>query len=65
MEYILYVVMFLLGCLTAWYIVKRRFGNGEFSVNEHDADKDVYKLMVDDFDKLHTRKYLLVKITRK
>lgn len=65
MEYVLYVVMFLLGCLNTWYIVKRCFGNGEFLVNEQDADKDVYKLMVNDFDKLHTRKYLLVKITRK
>ena len=45
--------------------MKFRFQNGKFEVNETDADKDVYKLIINDFDKLHKRKYLLVRITRK
>ena len=55
----------ILGIILSWIFVKVRFKNGEFQVNETDADKDVYKLTIDDFNKLHQRKYLLVRITRK
>ena len=55
----------ILGIILSWIFVKFRFKNGEFQVNETDADKDVYKLTIDDFNKLHQRKYLLVRITRK
>ena len=30
-----------------------------------EINKDVYKLVINDFDKLHKRRYLLVRITRK
>ena len=63
------IVGLLIGCIVgfilSWIFVKYRFKNGEFQVNETDADKDVYKLTIDDFNKLHQRKYLLVRITRK
>lgn len=55
----------LLGIIISWIFVKARFKNGDFQVNETDADKDVYKLIINDFDKLHKRRYLLVRITRK
>ena len=55
----------LLGIVISWIFVKFRFQNGKFEVNETDADKDVYKLIINDFDKLHKRRYLLVRITRK
>ena len=55
----------ILGIIVSWIFVKFRFKNGEFQVNETDADKDVYKLIINDFDKLHKRRYLLVRITRK
>ena len=55
----------ILGIIISWIFVKVRFKNGEFQVNETDADKDVYKLIINDFDKLHKRRYLLVRITRK
>ena len=55
----------ILGIILSWIFVKVRFKNGEFQVNETDADKDVYKLIINDFDKLHKRRYLLVRITRK
>ena len=55
----------LLGIAISWIFVKFRFQNGKFEVNETDADKDVYKLIINDFDKLHKRRYLLVRITRK
>ena len=55
----------ILGIILSWIFVKFRFKNGEFQVNETDADKDVYKLIINDFDKLHKRRYLLVRITRK
>ena len=55
----------LLGIIISWIFVKFRFKNGDFQVNETDADKDVYKLIINDFDKLHKRRYLLVRITRK
>ena len=55
----------LLGIIISWIFVKVRFGNGRFDINETDADKDVYKLIINDFDKLHKRRYLLVRITRK
>lgn len=55
----------IIGIILSWIFVKFRFQNGDFQVNETDADKDVYKLIINDFDKLHKRKYLLVRITRK
>ena len=55
----------LLGIIISWIFVKVRFGNGCFDINETDANKDVYKLTIDDFNKLHLRNYLLVRITRK
>ena len=55
----------ILGIILSWIFVKFWFKNGEFQVNETDADKDVYKLIINDFDKLHKRRYLLVRITRK
>lgn len=55
----------LFGIIISWIFVKVGFGNGNFQVNETDADKDVYKLIINDFDKLHKRRYLLVRITRK
>ena len=55
----------ILGIIISWIFVKVRFGNGRFDINETDVNKDVYKLTIDDFNKLHLRKYLLVRITRK
>ena len=55
----------ILGIIISWIFVRFRFQNGKFEVNETDADKDVYKLIINDFDKLHKRRYLLVRITRK
>ena len=56
---------FIFGFLASWVYAKARLKNGNFQINEIDPDKDVYTLMVDDFDKLHKRKYLLLRITRK
>ena len=60
-----YIIGCIIGFILSWIFVKVRFGNGRFDINETDANKDVYKLTIDDFDKLHLRKYLLVRITRK
>ena len=59
------IASFIFGFLASWVFVKLRFKNGNFQINESDANKDVYTLMVDDFDKLHKRKFLLLRITRK
>ena len=61
----LYTVCFVLGFILSWIFTKFRLGNGNFHINETDANKDVYKLVIDDFNKLHRRRYLLVRITRK
>ena len=53
------------GVFIAWLFIKRRFSNGYFRINETNPDKDVYKMIVNDFNKLHKRKYLLLRITRK
>ena len=55
----------IIGFILALIFVKIRFQNGNFQVNETDANKDVYRLIINDFDKLHKRRYLLVRITRK
>ena len=60
-----FIVGVILGALCSWIFVERHFNNGNFEVNESDANKDVYKMMVNDFDKLHKRKWLLLRITRK
>ena len=59
------IVSFIFGFLASWVFTKLRFKNGNFQINEKDATKDVYTLMIDDFDKLHKRKFLLLRITRK
>ena len=59
------IASFIFGFLASWVFIKLRFKNGNFQINESDANKDVYMLMVDDFDKLHKRKFLLLRITRK
>lgn len=69
MGYIIDCLTFVSGCVTGviltWIFIKARFTNGTFDVNESDANKDIYKLTIDDFNKLHRRRYLLVRITRK
>ena len=60
-----YFIGFIFGFLVSWVVVKLRFKNGNFQINDSDPDKDVYTLMIDDFNKAHTRKYLLLRITRK
>ena len=60
-----YAIGCIIGFILSWIFVRFRFQNGKFEVNETNADKDVYKLIINDFDKLHKRRYLLVRITRK
>ena len=59
------ILGFLGGFLVAWVGFKRRFKNGNFQINESDMNKDVYTLYIDSFDKVHRRRYLLLRITRK
>lgn len=59
------IIGFIFGFLASWLSVKIRYKNGNFQINERDATKDVYTLIVDDFNRLGKRKYLLLKITRK
>ena len=61
----LYAVCFVLGFIVSCIFTLIRFKNGAFQINETDANKDVYKMIIDDFNKLHRRRYLLVRITRK
>lgn len=60
-----YIIGCFIGFIISWIFVKFRFRNGSFDINETDPTKDVYKLTIDNFDKLHKRRYLLVRITRK
>ena len=60
-----YFIGFIFGFLMSWGVVKIRFKNGNFQINESDVNKDVYTLYIDDFNKAHTRRYLLLRITRK
>lgn len=57
-------VGFIFGFLVSWICFRKCLKNGNFQINERDAMKDVYTLYIDDFDKVHKRKYLLLKITR-
>lgn len=60
-----YFIGFIFGFLVSWAVVKLRFKNGNFQINESDVNKDVYTLYIDDFNKAHARRYLLLRITRK
>ena len=60
-----YFIGFIFGFLVSWVVVKIRFKNGNFQINESDVNKDVYTLYIDDFNKAHTRRYLLLRITRR
>ena len=55
----------IIGFILSWIFIRFRFQNGKFEVNETNADKDVYKRIINDFEKLQKRRYLLVRITRK
>ena len=59
------IVGFIFGFVASWVFMKARMKNGNFQINETDANKDVYTLMIDDFNKIHKRKYLLLRITRR
>ena len=60
-----YFIGIIFGVVCSWVGVKSLFKNGNFQINETDAAKDVYTLMIDDFNKLHKKKYLLLRITRR
>ena len=60
-----YIIGCIIGFLLSWIFTLKRFSNGTFEVNESNADKDVYRLVINNFDKLHKRKYMLIRITRK
>ena len=60
-----YFIGFIFGFLVSWVVVKLRFKNRNFQINESGVNKDVYTLYIDDFNKAHTRRYLLLRITRK
>ena len=60
-----YFIGFIFGFLVSWMVVKLRFKNGNFQINESDVNKDVYTLYIDDFNKVHKRRYLLLRITRR
>jgi hypothetical protein len=60
-----YFIGFIFGFLSSWLLAKCVYKNGNFQINETDAVKDVYTLMIDDFDKLHKKRYLLLRITRR
>lgn len=64
-SYVIYISGCITGVILTWIFIKARFTNGTFDINESDANKDIYKLTIDDFNKLHRRRYLLVRITRK
>ena len=59
------LISIIAGYSLSWLAFKKSFKNGNFLINESDATKDVYTLYIDDFDKVHRRRYLLLKITRK
>ena len=59
------VISFIFGFMICWCLIKVRMKNGNFQINDSDPNKDVYTLMIYDFDKIHKRKYLLLRITRK
>ena len=59
------IASFIFGFMICWCLIKVRMKNGNFQINDSDPNKDVYTLMIDDFDKIHKRKYLLLRITRR
>lgn len=60
-----YIIGAILGFIISFIFTHFRFDNGFFHINTSDANKDVYRLEIKDFNKLHRRRYLLVRITRK
>lgn len=60
-----FLIGFIFGFMLCWCFIKVRMKNGNFQINDSDPNKDVYTLMIDDFNKIHKRKYLLLRITRK
>ena len=59
------IIGFIFGLMLSWLCVKVVLKNGNFQINDNDPNKDVYTLIIDDFNKVHKRKYLLLRITRK
>lgn len=60
-----YLIGYVIGFIIGRIAFKRHHMNGNFQVNESNPNKDVFTLYIDNFDMVHTKKYLLLKITRK
>ena len=48
-----FIASFIFGFMLCWCFIKVRMKNGDFQINDSDPNKDVYTLMIDDFDKIH------------
>lgn len=55
------VLGFIIQCIS----MTKTYYNGIFEVNESNPEKDIYNICINDFDRLHNKKLLLLRISRK
>lgn len=61
---IIALVGFIFGFILACYLVVSKYYVGEMEVDYKDPMKDIYRLRVNDFDKIDKSKYVLFKVER-
>ena len=61
-EVILGLICFTLGFIFACYLVVNKYYSGEMEVDYTDPTKDIYRMHVNDFNKIDKSKYVLFKV---
>lgn len=63
-DVILGLICFNLGFIFACYRVVNKYYSGEMEVDYTDPAKDIYRMHVNDFNKIDKSKYVLFKVKR-
>jgi hypothetical protein len=60
-----FITSMVTGFILSHIVYLNIYKNGTFDINTTDPEKDIYRLNIDNFDKLERRRFLLLKIDKK
>lgn len=52
----------VIGIISNNYIIKRKYKRGEFIVDIHDVEKDVFTISMDTFNNIEKMKWIMFKV---
>ncbi|MBO5906198.1 MAG: hypothetical protein J6Q84_07260 [Kiritimatiellae bacterium] len=62
MEFLFYVIGMIVGCLIGWIIFVAQSRIGTLKIDHSNPEKDIYRLCVDDLDKLPKKRIVVLKV---